>query len=92
MRTHTTRLTAFGGGAGGLHGYYTDDVIEEERDMSNLDIAAAIRMRKEAKAGKRAMAAAASASSRRRSRTRVPRDVFPRQQEADEGNHADMED
>ncbi|KAH8912381.1 hypothetical protein BR93DRAFT_922341 [Coniochaeta sp. PMI_546] len=54
---HTKRLSALGSHY--THTLTAPDVIEEERDMSKIDIAAAVRQRKEEKARKRAAAAAA---------------------------------
>jgi len=54
-RRHTRRISALGGHRG--HGRYdsvSDQVIEEER-LEKVDIATAVRMRKEAKAKKRAL-------------------------------------
>ncbi|KAL1868755.1 hypothetical protein VTK73DRAFT_3507 [Phialemonium thermophilum] len=50
--------------------YGADEVIEEERDMSKIDIATAVRMRKEAKARKRASLALLGVSTRGGSRHR----------------------
>lgn len=66
----------------------SEDVIEEERDMSKIDIAAAVRMRKEAKARKRADAAASK--KRRPSRPRTKRSLVE-VADADEEHLADTE-
>lgn len=60
---HTKRLSALGSHHTHAHNAHAHpaqpDVIEEERDMSKIDVAAAVRQRKEEKARKRAAAAAA---------------------------------
>jgi len=65
----------------------SEDVIEEERDMSKIDIAAAVRMRKEAKARMRADIAASR--KRRPSKARRRRSLAG--PDADEEHHADTE-
>lgn len=60
---HTKRLSALGShhypqAHAHAHPAQQPDVIEEERDMSKIDVAAAVRQRKEGKARKRAAAAA----------------------------------
>jgi hypothetical protein len=80
----TRRLTAFGS----LYGHARptqEEVIEEERDMSKIDIAAAVKMRKEAKARKRASAAVSKRRLKGKGKERATR------MEADEAHHADME-
>jgi hypothetical protein len=76
---HTRRLSA-------LVSHNAPDVIEEERDMSNIDIAAAVRQRKEEKARKRAADAAAMRRLLKGKGKELATGV-----EAEEGHRADVE-
>ncbi|OIW31969.1 hypothetical protein CONLIGDRAFT_641733 [Coniochaeta ligniaria NRRL 30616] len=81
---HTKRLSALASHYG--HPHPAPDVIEEERDMSKIDIAAAGRQRKEEKARKRAAAAAA-----KRRLLKGKDKERATGLEADEGHRADIE-
>lgn len=85
----TKRLSAIGN-VYSSHTRPVEDAIEEERDMSKIDIATAVRMRKEEKARKRAANASANAVARRRAAKGKGKESASRI-ELDGGHHADVE-
>ncbi|KAK3353011.1 hypothetical protein B0T25DRAFT_199204 [Lasiosphaeria hispida] len=82
----TKRLSAICGSPGKLRGY-THEVIEEERE-GKIDVAAAVKLRKEMKARKRA--AGASSTRPRKARSALPLGATDAMCD-DEANHADEE-